>query len=171
MSKAALGQRLLGAAVIVSLGFIGYSIFLQSDSKKNIDKTAQIPIQTRYVEPLELAAPKGVATVPKEDVDNLFNSQKIVEEPIPDTSTVLNDAGTPNSWIIKVGSFSTEAKSNEVRDQLIELGYKAYVRPIAQSDLHRVLVGPYLGVNELKIDQANIDEILDLETVLLDNEP
>lgn len=161
----------MGAAVILSLGFIGYSVFLQSGSEQNVDPSAQIPVQSQYIEPLDFDSPKGVETVPEVDLDTFFNSTEEIEEEVADIQPILNDQGLPNSWIIKVGSFSSAEKSNEVRDELIEQGFKAYVRQIPDSSLHRVLVGPYLGVEQLKTDQADIDRLLNLETALINNDP
>ena len=171
MAESILSQRLLGAAVIVSLGFIGYALFLQSGPEQIIDKTTQIPIQSEYVEPLDFDPPKGVEVVPQTDVDTFFNSTEVIKPATIKDQPLLDEQGLPNSWIIKVGSFSTEDKSIEIRDQLIAKGYKAYVRPVPESTLYRVLVGPYLGSDEVQADQAAIDKMLSVETALIKNEP
>lgn len=178
MAKAHIRQRVLGAAVILSLGFIAYSVLIQSNSSAYIDRSAQIPVQTRYIEPLDFDEPKGPAAPKKAEVlqaDQMFISETPADLSEIHSVPVLNDAGMPNSWAIKVGSFSTEERANEIRDQLISQGYRSYVRRIsnqvANDNLYRISVGPYVDANEVARHQSEINTLLSLETIVLDYEP
>lgn len=176
MDSGKLRQRLLGAAVVVSLGFIGYSLLLQPDPKTAIDRSTQIPLQTHYIEPLDFEEPKvGSADIPAPDPREMFVESETVEPADVVSVSVLNDKGTPNSWVIKVGAFSLKERAIEIRDQLIEAGFKAYSTS-GQSDkdpsaLHRVLVGPYIDGDEVVAHQVKIDALLGLETLLMTYEP
>lgn len=176
MARATLGQRLLGAGVLLSLGFIGYSVFLQSNSGTYIDRSAQIPNQTKFIEPLSFEEPRGVyEDTALQDPSEMFNPTEPADLSQLDSAAPVDDEGNPNSWVIQVGSFSTAERASEIRDELLSSGYKAYVR-ILQADtidaeFHRVLVGPYLGADEVRQHQSEIDEILSLETILIDYVP
>ena len=176
MAKAALGQRILGAAVLLSLGFIGYSVFLQSNTEAYIDRSAQIPVQTNYIEPLDFEKPRGVDTEVVSNLPNeMFNPTQEADVSELESALPVDESGNPNSWLIQVGSFSSSERALEIRDELISQGFKAYVRMLNDAnsggELHRVLVGPYLGANEIAQDQSKIDELLSLETILLDYAP
>lgn len=175
MAKARIRQRVLGAAVILSLGFIAYSILIQSSSNSYIDRSAQIPAQTNYIEPLGFEEPRS-ADVPVEvaNPEEMFIADTPVDSAEIQSSPVLDEEGLPNAWAIKVGSFSTLERAIEIRDQLVSHGYKAYFRRIPGAEqteaLFRVTVGPYVDAAEMAQHQSEINAVLDLETVSMDFE-
>lgn len=168
-------QRILGAAVILSLGFICYSILIQSSTSAYIDRSAQIPLQTRYIEPLDLEPPEGQdrkleLTQPEE----LFAASEDVDPATIQDTPLLDESGKPNSWAIQVGSFSTSERATEVREELIAAGYRAYYRRLSTAEspeqLYRVMVGPYVDASELERHMLEVNELLGVETVLKDYE-
>lgn len=177
MTKGQLHQRVLGAAVILSLGFIAYSLLIQSDTRTYIDRSAQIPTQTKYIEPLEFDAPKGLGepTISSTAPTDMFAARQPVDPDTISSLPILNAEGKPNSWAIQVGSFSTSERAIEIRDQLLEKGYKAYFTQLqteqGSDSLYRVLVGPYLDAEEVSRHQSEVDEMLALETILMSYEP
>lgn len=175
MSSAALRQRILGAVVILSIGFIVYSILIQSGSGTYIDRSAQIPVQEQYIEPLAFEDPMGVAEPEPESADQVFSARQSVDDSVISDAPVLKEDGLPNAWAIQVGSFSTYERAINVRDQLIEASYKAFykVTPSEQrgENLHRILVGPYIDAEEVAGHRTSIDELLGVNAILVEYTP
>jgi DedD protein len=76
---------------------------------------------------------------------------------IPDEAPekpALDEDGIPIAWTLQVATMSSKARAQSLRDDLIEAGYKAYIRPLARGDgsLHRVYIGP-------KFERARIEEL------------
>jgi len=172
-----LRQRLLGAAVILSIGFILYSVFLQTEPAPFIDRSARIPMQDEYIESLEFAPSPDLGgerlaaiTNEPENLAKRYSSDEPVELEEVKAAPILNEEGKPNSWLVQVGSFSASERASEIRDQLIDKGYRAYYNKLqvekGGEDLYRVLVGPYLDAEEIAKHQRDIDKYLDLETIL-----
>lgn len=172
MNKKRLSERILGAVLVCSFGFILYSAFLDYEGEQFVDRNTQIPVQTTFVEPLDLPeSPEPVPAlnttaeemfVPREEVE----SQAVLEAPVL-------EQGKPNAWIIQVGSFSSLEKADEIRDQLIDQDYRAYHRVISASSgsLYRVLIGPYTNAEEAVRHQRSVDTMLDITTMLMKFEP
>jgi len=166
---------MLGAAVILSIGFIIYSVFIQSSSGTYIDRSAQIPIQTKYIEPLGFDDPMGVVEREIEAPDQTFLARQPVDQSTISEAPVLNEEGLPNAWAIQVGSFSTYDRAIGVRDQLIAEGYKSFYRvtPTEQGGgaLHRIMVGPYIDADEVADHREGINELLGVDTILMEYTP
>ena len=175
MASAGLRQRILGAVVILSIGFIAYSILIQSSSGTYIDRSEQIPIQTKYIEPLDFDEPRGVVDSDIESPGEVFSGRQPVDVNKISDAPVLDENGNPNAWVIQVGSFSTYERALEVRNQLIDAGYKSYFRaaPFESEDdeLHRIMVGPYVSATEVSEHQGGINELLGVDTILMEYSP
>lgn len=175
MASAGLKQRILGAAVVLSIGFIAYSILIQSSSGTYIDRSAQIPIQTKYIEPLDLPEPQGVVDRDIDAPAQAFTSRQPADASKIADAPVLNENGNPNAWVIQVGSFATHERAIEVRDQLIGEGYKSYYRPIqdeqGDEELHRIMVGPYINATEVAEHREGINQLLGVDTILMEYAP
>ena len=110
-----------------------------------------------------------------ESPDQAFSARQPVDASTISEAPVLKEDGSPNAWAIQVGSFSTYERALEVRDQLIEVGYKSYFRaaPAVPDDdeLHRIMVGPYVNATEVAEHRAGISELLGVETILMEYTP
>ena len=179
MNKRHLLERLLGAVLVCAMGFVLYSAILDSSENTHVDRSTQIPLQTQFVEPLEMAEPLEPFETPETEVEALFVPDREISEVIisddqsqPATDSeapILNSAGLPNSWVIQVGSFSSQDKAAEIVDQLVAEQMRAYYREIPgdQGPLYRVLVGPYLNNDEADKDGLIIDQKLNLSSILM----
>lgn len=169
MNKKRLFERVLGAVLVSAFGFILYSAFLDSSGSVYVDRSTQIPVQTRFIDPLVIEE-DVVVVVPEKTASQIFvpeqevSSEEALQAPV-------TTGGIPNAWVIQVGSFSGSEKADEIVGQLIQDSYKAYHRKLASQDLYRVLVGPYMDAEEAVRHQRELDKALDLSTLLMKFEP
>ena len=174
MNKKQLFERVLGAILVSALGFILYSAFLDSSGRAYVDRSTQIPVPSRYIEPLAIED-SAIVNIPARDAEQLFIPRQEVsqEEAL---QAPVTEKGLPNAWVIQVGSFSSEDKAGEIRDRLIAESYKAYYRKLTASDpagqsLYRVLIGPYVNAEEAVRHQRQVDKMLELSSLLMKFEP
>lgn len=80
----------------------------------------------------------------------------------------LDDAGIPVAWVLQVVSVSERSKADKLTRELIDLGYKAYHRPLKrdQKTLYRVNVGPVFDKQKLQKSKAAIDKHLRVEAIV-----
>lgn len=66
----------------------------------------------------------------------------------------LDRDGVPVAWILQVASVSSAEKADELRQRLLSLDYKAYVKRVNRGGkvLHRVYLGP-------KFERARLEQI------------
>lgn len=173
MNRKQLLERLLGAILVSAFGFILYSAFLDSSGQVYVDRSTQIPAQTRFIDPLEIDNKKVMVDQSEKTAKEIFvptqevSAETALEAPV-------TEEGMPNAWVIQVGSFSSSEKADEIRDQLIQKSYKAYHRQLESSsleELYRVLIGPYMNAEEAVRHQREVDQILNLSTLLMKFEP
>lgn len=79
----------------------------------------------------------------------ITESQPVFSRAVPE----LNEAGLPQGWVVRLGSFSDRENANTLVARLQNAGYKAYLRSLSsdQGALTGVFVGPWLDralVNE-----------------------
>ncbi len=72
----------------------------------------------------------------------------------PPVKPALDADGLPVSWILRVASLSNSSRADELRQELIAMGYKAYVKKVKSGDktLYRIYVGP-------KVEKAKLEKI------------
>ena len=172
MNKKRLAERILGAVLVCSFGFILYSAFLDYEGEQLVDRNTQIPVQTTFVEPLNLPDSPEPVSAPNTTADDIFVPGEEVDSQSALESPVL-EQGKPSAWVIQVGSFSSLEKADEIRDQLINQDYRAYHRAISANSgpLYRVLIGPYTNAEEAVRHQRSVDTMLDITTMLMKFEP
>ena len=89
----------------------------------------------------------------------------VSNEPVIRTRTeapakpVLDSAGVPVAWILQVVSVSSADKADQLRQRLLAMNHKAYVKRVRQRDksLYRVYVGPKFERASLEKIQGEID--------------
>jgi DedD protein len=168
LNKKRLAERVLGAVLVCSFGFILYSAFLDYEGEQFVDRNTRIPVQTSSMEPLDLPDPPEPVASPDTSAAEIFVPEEEASAEEALDAPVL-DQGEPNAWVIQVGSFSSLEKADEVRDQLIGQDYRAYHRAISsnQDTLYRVLIGPYTNAEEAVRHQRAVDTLLDISTMLM----
>ncbi len=84
-------------------------------------------------------------------------------EPREESSTPLGN------WFVQVGSFSQEANALELRDQLREAGYTAFVETstVEGQTKHRVKVGPEMDRGEAEEQRDEIRAQFDLQGIVV----
>ena len=72
---------------------------------------------------------------------------------------VIDSDGVPVAWILQVASVSSVAKADELRDRLLAMQFKAYVKKVghAERDLYRVYIGPKFEKARLESIRKQID--------------
>ena len=163
----------MGAVLVCSFGFILYSIFFDSAGDGYVNRSTQIPVQSRLIQPLDIQEQTPEVARPAKSAEQIFIPQQQVTADEALAAAVL-DEGKPNAWVIQVGSFSDQAKADEIRDGLISQSYSAYHRQISSSSgsvLHRVLIGPYMNAEEAVRHQREVDQKLDISSLLMKFEP
>ena len=167
-------ERVVGALVVCSFGYILYSILLDSRSENNIDRSTEIPLRLESIDPGQFTRERSELALPAEPMELFTPTESVNLEGEIDTP-VIDSAGQPNGWVIQVGSFSQQLKAEEIVDLLKAQGLKAYTLTIASDGesepLHRVLVGPYLNSEYALNDQNVVNQSIDVESLLLKFDP
>jgi len=81
----------------------------------------------------------------------------------------LDSKGLPIAWILQVASVSSAAKADELRDRLLAMQEKAYVKKLerGQKDLYRVYIGPNVERAQLERIQGGIDKRFGVRSIIV----
>lgn len=81
----------------------------------------------------------------------------------------LDASGVPIAWILQVASVSNEAKAEQLRDRLLALGEKAYVKKLKRGDkaLYRVCIGPNFERAQLEKLQGDVDSRFGVKSMIV----
>jgi DedD protein len=87
----------------------------------------------------------------------------------PPVQPTLDSKGLPVAWILQVASVSSAAKADELRDGLLSMREKAYVKKLerGQKDLYRVYIGPNVERAQLEKMQAEIDKRFGVRSIIV----
>ena len=171
-------QRIAGTIVIVSLALIFLPIIFDGQGSHQTQTASRIPEQPvvsilpepQQSRPVIISDVDLVVTETKPEPERVT---KTIEESASDLIEVsasesgftrdipiLNSAGLPNGWSIRLGSFSEASNATNLMQRLQTAGYKAYIRDIdsEQVELTGVFVGPWL---ERALVNDYIDQLRD----------
>ncbi len=105
--------------------------------------------------------PEPVAAAPA-------SSQPVVrtEAPVP---PAVDDKGLAVGWILQVASVSSASKADALRDRLLAMQEKAYVKKIesGEKDLYRVYIGPNFERAQLEKIQSSIDSRFGVHSMIV----
>lgn len=81
----------------------------------------------------------------------------------------LDANGVPVAWSLQVATVSSAAKAEELRQQLLSMQEKAYVRKLERGDrdLYRVFVGPKFERAQLEQTRARVDARFGVESLIV----
>lgn len=81
----------------------------------------------------------------------------------------LDSMGVPVAWILQVASVSSAAKADELRDRLLAINEKAYIKRIerGEKDLYRVYIGPNFERAQLEKIQASVDSQFQVSSMIV----
>lgn len=179
-------QRIVGTVVLLALALIFLPIIFDGQGSYQAPVSSRIPdapiisilpepIQSRpvIVGNVETVEPDVATTVsliddaaeeptaastpdePANDVE-IIESAAIFSREVPQ----LSDAGLPQGWVVRLGSFSDAENASNLVTRLQDAGYKAYTRNISsgQGALTGVFVGPWLDRTQVNEYQQKLQE-------------
>ncbi|MFT6221025.1 MAG: DedD protein [Candidatus Endobugula sp.] len=186
-------QRLVGVMVLISLGVIFLpSLFSrESDGRVVVNTQSLIPPKPD-VRTIVIAPPQSTVQIPAPNPNDAFQPStdasgdldssasigstvsnakaKEIAKNIPSIATLkLNKKGLPDSWVIQVASFQSQAHAKALNKKLLDKTYKAYVRSVntAKGEFFRVLVGPYIDRSRAGKAKVNIDKTYRVNSQIL----
>ena len=121
--------------------------------------------------PVETAAVEPAAAVTKAEPGSQTSIDKPKPVPIvskgalertrtePPAKMAIDADGVPVAWILQVASVSSAEKADQLRDRLLQVDKKAYVKKIKSGGkvFYRVYIGPKFERAALETMQPNID--------------
>lgn len=193
-----LKQRLVGALILLALGVVFWPIiFVEPEERYTQEQDRIPPAPVIDASAIESPGADGLRASEQWQVEDMGAEQVIdedltvaPEEPaadpvveevagvVPDTRGTratppvppsLDDKGLPIAWILQVASVSSAGKANELRDGLLAMEEKAYVKKLerGQKDLYRVYIGPNVERAQLERIQAGIDKRFGVRSIIV----
>ena len=182
-------QRIVGTVVLLALALIFLPIIFDGEGSYQAPVSSRIPdtpIISILPEPtqsrpviignVEQIGPEVAATVSLiEEVTELVEEPSVViataesvrDVEITESAPVfsrevmqLSDAGLPQGWVVRLGSFSDSENASNLVTRLQDAGYKAYSRVMrsSQESLTGVFVGPWLDRGQVNEYQQKLQE-------------
>jgi DedD protein len=182
-------QRIVGTVVLLALALIFLPLIFDGEGSYQVPVSSRItepPIISILPEPtqsrpviignVETIEPEVAATVSLiEEVTELVEEPSVViataesvrDVEITESAPVfsrevmqLSDAGLPQGWVVRLGSFSDSENASNLVTRLQDAGYKAYSRVMrsSQESLTGVFVGPWLDRGQVNEYQQKLQE-------------
>lgn len=182
-------QRIVGTVVLLALALIFLPIIFDGEGSYQAPVSSRIPdapiisilpvpIQSRPVIVGDVVAVEPDATTTDSLIDEIVDA---IDEPAVVNATTesasdveitestaifsravpqLSDAGLPQGWVVRLGSFSDKENASKLVTRLQDAGYKAYTRDIRsdQGSLTGVFVGPWLDRGQVNEYQQKLQE-------------
>ena len=186
-------QRIVGTAVLLALALIFLPIIFDGEGSYQAPVSSRIPeapiisilpepTQSRpiivgNVETIEPKAPETVSLIEEvaelvEEPSAAIATQETVNDvEITESGPIfsrevpqLSDAGLPQGWVVRLGSFSDSENASNLVTRLQDAGYKAYSRVMrsSQEALTGVFVGPWLDRGQVNEYQQKLQEEFNL---------
>ena len=122
-------------------------------------------------ESVELPAPEADLSAPEANnnspaaIDTPAPAPVVTREPVertrsePPEKLAMDADGVPLAWILQVASVSSADKADQLRQRLLRMDQKAYVKTVKSGgkNLYRVYIGPVFERAALEKIQADID--------------
>lgn len=192
-------QRLMGALILLALAVVFWPIiFVSSPDEGDDTVTVMVPTpppldSTPLEEPDNLGLREGPVPVGRRDLpgnvtlpvdDSDFSDVEPAALParadaIPDPSLAearqtlsspeMDEDGLPIAYSLQVATMADEERAEKLRQELVEAGYKGYVKRLRRSDrtLYRVLVGPKFTRSELEPVKVAVDQRWRVESMII----
>ena len=132
-----------------------------------------VPAETEPVEPpapepelkADIIAKESVEKAPAPVIDKPAPAPIVASQRVERTRSeapqklVLDADGVPVAWILQVASVSSADKADQLRQRLLKMDQKAYVKKVRRGDknLYRVYIGPKFERAALEKTKAQID--------------
>jgi DedD protein len=192
-----LKQRLVGALILLALGVVFWPIIFVEPGERYTEERSRIPPAPAVDStPIESPDPGGLRASPEWEIEDTGGDEElylILEEQAPEpeatppaaeaapaTATaksretrpeapVLDSKGLPVAWILQVASVSSATKADQLRDSLLTMREKAYVKKLrrGEKDLYRVYIGPNVERAQLEKIQAGVDKRFGVRSMIV----
>lgn len=142
---------------------------VDSAAPKTFESTAPVVADQNSGEKVETGSnTKGKDTGQKSPNENRESTSSGKDATSTDTKTLAAD-GTPNAWVLQVGSFQSEVLAIDMRDRLIGMGHSSYLHrfELQGKPVFRVYVGPKFKKAPLEKLKPEIDQTLQVNSLLL----
>jgi len=113
------------------------------------------------------AEPEPPSAVAEEPPADIAEKTPVAAAPVEEPRTrseapeklALDSDGVPVAWILQVASVSSADKAEQLRQRLLTMQQKAYVKKVGRGgkDLYRVYIGPKFERAKLEKIQSNVD--------------
>ena len=177
-----LKQRLVGALVIVVVAAFFWPVIFVGPEGEPLDRSSQVPripslrqMQLNAPTPLQGIAPAAVPAteisepaLPEAASQSRRHSVPAREMTGSEPSEVkdsdqpegLDSEGIPIAWTLQVVSVGKQDKAEELMQQLLNMGFKAYFKAVSHGDetLYRVYVGPKFERDKMRDAKQVIDK-------------
>lgn len=189
-------QRLVGALILVALSVVFWPIIFVADSQDRPDVTVEVPQAppvdlTPLPEPDNVGLKLGRSAIAQDEADaadRLLSETDAseVRSALPSRDEVLvkpslaeareslsapamDEDGLPIAYSLQVATLAELAGAEALREELINSGYKAYLKRLRRNDrtLFRVLVGPKYQRGDLEKIKAAIDPAWKVESMII----
>ncbi|MBV1786554.1 SPOR domain-containing protein [Marinobacterium sp. D7] len=172
-------KRVLGLCAVVIVGAAILPLLLDGAGYRERHLESRIPpapepvglaIVEPQLQPLPstaepaLPAEPAVVSVPVEPLQEAIDKVEPSLDPTSDTPG-LDQEGVPVAWTLQLASFRDESNARALRSELLEAGYKVYIRHMA--GLVKVFVGPELQRTRLEKLQAQLKQEYALDGIVV----
>jgi DedD protein len=172
-------KRLVGAAAVIVSAVILFPLLLDGSGYRERHLQERIPPSPTMPDPVDIlpgreslpdtaqpadpAAP-AVVKVPAPSLRSAVERAKPEIDAVSDTPA-LDQQQVPVAWTLQLASFRDEANARSLRKELVDAGYKVYIRN--GPDMVRVFVGPDLQRSRLEQLQARLKRDYSLEGMIV----
>jgi len=170
-----LKQRIVGAFVLVAIGVVFIPVFFDRERIEPVNRHSQIP-PAPHIEPIDIEP--AVAPPIEEDAESgttmyLPDAEADVDESPSLPTPGLAENGTPRSWVLQMASYRFEAHAKQKRDELLQMGYNAYIREIyaGNGKMYRLFVGPNLQKKKIIDAKKVLDKQFGVDSIVLKFQP
>jgi len=163
-------QRMVGAIVLSVLGFVLLPLLFDFAEPEPIDRQSLIPAAPEISAAKIPVAERPPGLVKPQQVAPLFDVDASRPDNLENAADAgLDESGLPSAWVLQVGSFEKQALAQELMDSLREKQFKAFKKRVklAGGTMYRVYVGPKIDRQRAIAAKAEIDQLLDTDSLLL----
>ncbi len=172
-------KRLVGAAAVIVSAVILFPLLLDGSGYRERHLQERMPPapvlpEVVDIEPTRQALPdtatpaepaaRAVVKVPSPALRPAIAKAQPEIEATSDTP-VLDQQQVPVAWTLQLASFRDEANARSLRKELVDAGYKVYIRH--GPNMVRVFVGPDLQRSRLEQLQARLKRDYSLEGMIV----
>jgi len=182
-------QRVVGTVVLLSLALIFLPLLFDGEGSYQPTIRSRIPeapVVDIMPEPqpqrpaieADRLPPQASATTPAADIQLDDTGPEptditVVEETVPEQSEyippALNELSLPQGWSVRLGVFSNPENASNLKQQLLDAGYRAYTRelPGRENSVTGVFVGPHIERLDANRLRSQLQDEFELEAMVV----